>query len=78
MQAIELVKDNSAKEPNKEAADKLVRFCLERGLVILGCGTYGNVIRLLMPLSTDVNDLEIGLSIIDEGLENTAKLCNIC
>lgn len=69
MQAIELVKDKIHKEPNKVAADKLARFCLEHGLVILGCGTYGNVIRILMPLSTDVKDLEIGLCIIEEGLK---------
>ena len=69
MQAIELVKDKNTKEPNKVAADKLARFCLEHGLVILSCGTYGNVIRLLMPLSTNVKDLKIGLSIIEEGLK---------
>ncbi len=70
MQAIELVKDKNTKEPNKEAADKLLRFCLERGLVILCCGTYGNIIRLHTPLSTDVNDLEIGLSIIEDGIKS--------
>ncbi|WP_392538640.1 4-aminobutyrate--2-oxoglutarate transaminase [Legionella sp. 227] len=69
MQAIELVEDKTTKEPNKVAADRLTRFCLEHGLVILSCGGYGNVIRLLMPLSTDVNDLEIGLSIIEKGLK---------
>lgn len=68
MQAIELVKDKNTKEPNKEAADKLARFCLGQGLIILCCGTYGNVVRLLMPLSTDVKDLEIGLSIMESGL----------
>lgn len=69
MQAIELVKDKNSKEPNKAAADQLAKFCLEHGLVILSCGTHGNIIRLLMPLSTNVNDLEIGLSIIEEGLK---------
>jgi 4-aminobutyrate aminotransferase/(S)-3-amino-2-methylpropionate transaminase len=69
MQGIELVKDKHSKEPDKPAAEKLSRFCLEHGLIILSCGTYGNVIRLLMPLSTDVKDLEIGLSIIEEGLK---------
>jgi 4-aminobutyrate aminotransferase/(S)-3-amino-2-methylpropionate transaminase len=69
MQAIELVKDKATKEPNKDAADKLSRFCLEHGLVIICCGTHGNIIRLLMPLSTEVNDLKIGLSIIEEGLK---------
>ena len=69
MQAIELVEDKTTKEPNKAATDRLTRFCLEHGLVVLSCGGYGNVIRLLMPLSTDVNDLEIGLSIIEKGLK---------
>lgn len=69
MQAIELVKDKHSKEPNKEAADKLSRFCLEHGLIFLCCGTFGNIIRLLMPLSTEANHLEIGLSIIEKGLQ---------
>lgn len=68
MQAIELVQDKKTKTPHKEAAAKLVQFCLQRGLVILACGTHSNVIRLLMPLSTEIQDLEIGLSIIEDGL----------
>lgn len=70
MQGIEFVKNKKTKAPNKEAVDQLARFCLEHGLVILGCGTYGNVIRLHMPLSTHVQDLEIGLSIIEDGLNS--------
>ncbi|KTD52272.1 4-aminobutyrate aminotransferase [Legionella quinlivanii] len=73
MRAIELVKDKAGKLPDKEATALLARFCLERGLVVLGCGTYGNVIRLLMPLTTQVSDLEIGLSIIEEGLEEQSN-----
>ncbi|KTD83052.1 aspartate aminotransferase family protein [Legionella waltersii] len=69
MQGIELVEDKKTKVPNKAATDKLIRFCLEHGLVILSCGVYGNIIRFLMPLSTDAKDLEIGLSIIEEGLK---------
>lgn len=69
MQAIELVKDKATKEPNKEGAGKLAKFCLDRGLVILTCGTYGNVVRLLMPLSTEAKDMETGLAIIEEGLK---------
>ena len=69
MQSLELVKDKTTKEPNKDAAGKLAKFCLEKGLVILTCGTYGNVVRLLMPLTTEVKDLEIGLNIIEEGLK---------
>ncbi|WP_298622642.1 aminotransferase class III-fold pyridoxal phosphate-dependent enzyme [uncultured Legionella sp.] len=69
MQAIELVNNKDSKGPNKIAAEKLAKFCLEHGLIILTCGTYGNVIRLLMPLSTHAEDLELGLSIIEAGLK---------
>ncbi|WP_133139832.1 aspartate aminotransferase family protein [Legionella genomosp. 1] len=74
MRAIELVKDREGKLPDKEATARLARFCLERGLVVLGCGTYGNVIRLLMPLTTQLSDLEIGLSIIEEGLKEQTNI----
>jgi 4-aminobutyrate aminotransferase/(S)-3-amino-2-methylpropionate transaminase len=69
MQGIELVKDKTSKEPNKDAAGALTKYCLQKGLVLLSCGTYGNVIRLLMPLTTDSKDLDIGLNIIEEGLK---------
>lgn len=69
MQAIELVENKDEKIPNKTAAGQLTQYCLEHGLVILSCGEFGNVIRLLMPLSTAIKDLEIGLSIIEDGLK---------
>jgi 4-aminobutyrate aminotransferase/(S)-3-amino-2-methylpropionate transaminase len=69
MRAIELVEDKNTKTPNKAAADQLINYCLQHGLVILSCGVYGNIIRFLMPLSTKVSDLEIGLSIVEEGLK---------
>ncbi len=69
MQAMELVEDKDKKIPNKAAAGQLTQYCLEHGLVILNCGEFGNVIRLLMPLTTEVNDLEMGLSIIEDGLK---------
>jgi 4-aminobutyrate aminotransferase/(S)-3-amino-2-methylpropionate transaminase len=35
---------------------------------VLGCGTYGNVIRLLMPLVISPEQLDRGLEIIHDGL----------
>jgi 4-aminobutyrate aminotransferase/(S)-3-amino-2-methylpropionate transaminase len=41
----------------------------ERGLVVLSCGLYGNVIRLLPPLTATDDELERGLSILDDALQ---------
>ena len=48
MLGITLVKGDR-REPAADEAKKLAAFCLERGLIILVCGTYSNVIRVLAP-----------------------------
>ncbi len=68
MIAMELVSDRKAKTPAAEKAKQLVQFCMDRNLIILACGTYGNVIRLLMPLVITEDQLATGLEIIDNGL----------
>ena len=68
MIAMELVYDRDAKTPAPEKAKQLVDFCLERNLIILACGTYGNVIRLLMPLVITEEQLAKGMEIVDNGL----------
>jgi 4-aminobutyrate aminotransferase/(S)-3-amino-2-methylpropionate transaminase len=54
--------------PAADEAKKLAAFCFEKGLVILVCGIYGNVIRVLAPLVITDEQLEKGLSIMEEGL----------
>ena len=73
MLALELVKDRETKEPADEAAKALVQACLKKGLVILACGTLGNVIRILMPLNIGEPELEKGLAIMEEGLAEISK-----
>ncbi len=68
MIAMELVYDREAKTPAPDKAKQLVEFCLERNLIILACGTYGNVIRLLMPLVITEEQLTKGMEIVDNGL----------
>ncbi len=65
MCAIELVSDRSTKEPLAgEAVNAIARRCLEQGVVVLTAGTYGNVIRLLPPLTIDGALLEDGLDVL--------------
>ncbi|MFW2369080.1 MAG: 4-aminobutyrate--2-oxoglutarate transaminase [Desulforhopalus sp.] len=67
MIALELVKDRHTKTPAPEETKALVKYCFERGLIVLSCGTYGNVLRFLMPLVITDEQLEKGLAIIDDG-----------
>jgi len=62
MLALELV------EQNGDAAREVTTAARERGLVLLSCGLYGNVIRLLPPLSATDEELERGLAILEEAL----------
>ena len=69
MRAIELVKDRKTKEPNPELAKRLVKYCYEKGVVIMTAGTYGNVVRLLVPLVIEPAQLEEGLGVLESGLQ---------
>ena len=68
MRALELVTDRETKIPATAQAKALGKFCVDRGLLLLTCGTHGNVIRTLMPLVITDEQLERGLAIMEEGL----------
>ena len=69
MMAMELVCDRETKKPATEQAKRLVQTCFEKGLMILSCGNYGNVIRTLMPLVITDAQLERGFSILEDALK---------
>jgi 4-aminobutyrate aminotransferase / (S)-3-amino-2-methylpropionate transaminase / 5-aminovalerate transaminase len=69
MCAMEIVKDRHSKTPDKEAVGKIVKAAGDRGLMLLSAGLYGNVIRLLMPLTITDEQLEEGLQILEESFE---------
>lgn len=73
MIALELVKDRKTKTPAADETKALVQYCFERGLLILACGTYGNIIRFLMPLVITDEQLEQGLSIVENGLATVSR-----
>lgn len=66
MLALELVRDRVTKEPAGDEAKKLTKLCFEKGLVILSCGAHHNVVRFLMPLVITDEQLERGLTILEE------------
>ncbi len=75
MLALELVKSGTArttKEPNPEATKAIAAACLQAGVIILTCGTYGNVVRLLPPLVISDELLEDGLDVLVEAIRANA------
>ncbi|MCF3963803.1 4-aminobutyrate--2-oxoglutarate transaminase [Streptomyces fuscigenes] len=68
MIAVELVKDRTTKEPAADVAGALAKACHQAGLVVLTCGTFGNVLRFLPPLVIGEDLLAEGLDIIEEKL----------
>jgi 4-aminobutyrate aminotransferase/(S)-3-amino-2-methylpropionate transaminase len=68
MLAMELVRDRQSKEPATEETKKLTQLCYQKGLVLISCGNFGNVLRVLMPLVITDQQLEKGLNILEEAL----------
>jgi 4-aminobutyrate aminotransferase/(S)-3-amino-2-methylpropionate transaminase len=63
MMAMELVRPGTL-EPDPEATRRIVAACHRAGVVVLSCGTYGNVIRLLPPLVIEDALLGDGLDVL--------------
>jgi 4-aminobutyrate aminotransferase/(S)-3-amino-2-methylpropionate transaminase len=65
MIAVELVKSGTA-EPNPELTKALSAQAHAQGVLVLSCGTYGNILRLLPPLSISDELLIEGLDVLAE------------
>jgi 4-aminobutyrate aminotransferase/(S)-3-amino-2-methylpropionate transaminase len=65
MLAAELVRPGTI-EPDAAAAAKVAKTCHANGMIVLTCGTYGNVLRFLPPLVIGQPLLEEGISILED------------
>jgi 4-aminobutyrate aminotransferase/(S)-3-amino-2-methylpropionate transaminase len=55
-------------ERNGEETTRITAAAREHGLMLLSCGLYGNVIRILVPFTISDGDLEKGLDILEDCL----------
>jgi len=69
MAGVELVKDRKSKEPAKEERNHILTGCHKNGLIIIGAGSYKNVIRFLPPLNISENLLNKGLDIFENAIK---------
>ncbi len=72
MLGLALVKGDQ-KEPAADEAKQLAAYCLAKGLLVLVCGSYGNVVRVLAPFVITDEQLEKGLAIMEDGLRKISK-----
>ena len=69
MVAMELCKNGDPQQPDADLTKAIAAEATRRGLILLTCGTYGNVIRILVPLTASDAILDEGLAIIGASLE---------
>ena len=67
MRAIELWHPDS-RRPAAEETRAVMKYCYEHGLILLSTGTYGNVLRLLLPLIIQEEQLEEGFGVMEAAL----------
>ena len=68
MVGVELVSEKDGHTPDPDLAKAVVGECRENGLIVLSCGLYGNVIRILAPLTASDAIVDEGLNILEQSL----------
>jgi len=74
MVGMELVMDRKTKEPATALTKRLTELCREKGLLMISAGTYSNIIRPLMPLVITDGQLDEGLRIVGEALDEISNV----
>jgi 4-aminobutyrate aminotransferase/(S)-3-amino-2-methylpropionate transaminase len=64
MQAVELVKSGT-REPAPEETKKITQYCYEHGVITITAGSYGNVIRILVPLVVTDAQMAEGMNVLE-------------
>ncbi|KQY44648.1 4-aminobutyrate--2-oxoglutarate transaminase [Cellulomonas sp. Root137] len=67
MLALELVRPGTL-EPDKAAAQRVAASCAAQGVLVLTCGTWGNVLRLLPPLVIGHDLLDEALTVLEDAI----------
>lgn len=73
MQALELVRSKETREPADDETRQVSQYCYEHGLVTITAGSYGNVIRLLMPLVITDAQMDEAMDVLEAALAYVAE-----
>lgn len=73
MMAVEFCRDGHPQRPAPEIANALKAEAAKRGLLLLTCGVYGNVLRIMIPLTIPEAVLDEGLDLLEAALQIAAQ-----
>jgi len=73
MQALELVRSKTTRQPADVETTEVSQYCYEHGLVTITAGSYSNVIRLLMPLVVSDIQMDEALDVLEAALAHVAE-----
>jgi 4-aminobutyrate aminotransferase/(S)-3-amino-2-methylpropionate transaminase len=73
MQALELVRSKTTRQPADEETKQVSQYCYEHGLVTITAGSYSNVIRLLMPLVITDAQMDEAMDVLEAALASVAE-----
>ncbi|PQA77918.1 4-aminobutyrate--2-oxoglutarate transaminase [Rhodoferax sp. TS-BS-61-7] len=68
MVAMELCKNGDVHQPDADLTKRLCAEATKQGLILLSCGTYGNVVRILVPLTASDAIVDKGLDMLEAAL----------
>jgi 4-aminobutyrate aminotransferase/(S)-3-amino-2-methylpropionate transaminase len=71
MVAFEVCRDGDVNQPDADLAKRIAAEAGKRGLILLTCGTWGNVVRILVPLTASD-------ALLDEGVGLLGDCLNAC
>jgi 4-aminobutyrate aminotransferase/(S)-3-amino-2-methylpropionate transaminase len=74
MLAVELVKDGDSRPPDPALAQRVLDNARDRGMLLLKCGPFKNVVRFLPPLVTSAGEVESALAILEASFEQAVNL----
>jgi len=72
MIGMEMVRDTGTREPAAPEVGKIMEKCISRGVIIVKCGIYGNVLRMLVPLMIPVDQLNEALDVLEQACVEVA------
>jgi 4-aminobutyrate aminotransferase/(S)-3-amino-2-methylpropionate transaminase len=74
MLAVELVKDGDSRPPDPALAQRVLDNARDRGMLLLKCGPFKNVVRFLPPLVTSAGEVESALAILEASFEQAVNV----
>src|SRR5260370_5874423 len=73
MQALELVRSKTTREPADEETKQVSQYCYEHGLVLITAGSYRNVVRLLIAFAGTRAQMDEAMDVLEAALAYVAE-----